>query len=158
MNYSFKRAQCVVKPFSGAKTEDLEHYIIPNLKQQQPGIAVIHAGSNNVTYKRLDTDARLFAENIVEIGKKCIEYGVEHVVISSIFVKENIRLSSLIRRIDDVLCELWSTNNFHFISNDIIFRKQLCGDGVHLREIGTDIFAGNIVHYNNRNILGINQD
>ena len=78
MNYSFKRAQCVVKPFSGAKTEDLEHYVIPNLKQQ--------------------------------------------------------------------------------ISNDIIFRKHLCGDGVHLREIGTDIFAGNIEHYINRNILGIYQD
>ena len=159
MNYSFKRAQCVVKPFSGAKIEDLEHYIIPNLKQQQqPDIAVIHAGSNNVSYKSLDTDARLFAENIVEIGKKCVEYGVEHVVISSIFVKESIRLSSLIRRINDVLCELCSTNNSHFISNDIIFRKHLCGDGVHLREIATDIFAGNIVHYINRNILGNNQD
>ena len=158
LNYSFKRAQCVVKPFSGAKIEDLEHYMIPNLKQQQPDIAVIHVGSNNVSYKSLDTDARLLAENIVEIGKKCVEYGVEHVVISSIFVKESIRLSSLIRRINDVLCELCSTNNFHFISNDIIFRKHLCGDGVHLREMGTDIFVGNIVHYINRNILGINQD
>ena len=103
MNYSFKRSQCVVKPFSRAKIEDLEHYIIPNLKQQQqPDIAVIHVGSNNVSYKSLDTDARLFAENIVEIGKKCVEYGVEHVVVSSIFVKESIRLSSLIRRINDV--------------------------------------------------------
>ena len=157
MNYSFKRAQCVVKPFSGAKIEDLEHYIIPNLKQQQPDIAVIHVGSNNFSHKSLNTDARLFAENIVEIGKKYVEYGVKHVVIS-IFVKESIRLSSLIRRINDALCELCSTNNFHFISNDIIFRKHLCGDGVHLREIGTDIFAGNIVHYINRNILGINQD
>ena len=144
--------------FSGAKIEDLEHYIIPKLKQQQPDIAVIHVGSNNVSYKRLDTDARLFAENIVEIGKKYVEYGVEHVFISSIFVKESIRLSSLIRRINDILCELGSTNNFHFISNDIIFRKHLCGDGVHLREIGADVFVGNIVYYINRNILGINQD
>ena len=59
LNYSFKRAQCVVKPFSGTKIEDLEHYIIQNLKQQQPGIAVIHVGSNNVSYKSLDTDALL---------------------------------------------------------------------------------------------------
>ena len=159
LNYSFKKAQCVVKPFSGAKIEDLEHYIIPNLKQQQPDIAVIHVGSNNVSYKILDTDARLFAENIVEIGKKCVEYGVEHVVISSIFVKESIRLSSLILSINDVLCELCSTNNFHFISNGvIIFRKYLRGDGVHLREMRADIFASKIVHYINRNILGINQD
>ena len=100
----------------------------------------------------------MFAENTVEIGKKCVEYGVGHVVISSIFVKESIRLSSLIRRINDAFCELCSTNNFHFISNDIIFRKHLCGDGVHLREIGTDTFASNIVHYTNRNILGINQE
>ena len=133
MNYSFKRAQCVAKPLD-------------------------HVGSNNASYKSLDTDACLFAKNIVEIGKKCVRYGIEQVVISSIFVKESIRLSSLIRRIDDVLCELCLTNNFHFISNEIIFRKHLCGNGVHLREIGTDIFAGNIVHYINRNILGINQD
>ena len=100
----------------------------------------------------------IWSYNRIISGRNCVEYSVEHVVISSIFVKESIRLSSLIRRINDVLCELCSTNNFHFISNDIIFRKHLCGDGVHLREIGTDIFAGNIVHYINRNILGINQD
>ena len=90
--------------------------------------------------------------------KKCVEYGVSHVVISSTFVKESIRLSSFIRKINDELCQLCLINSFHFVSNDIIIRKHLCGNGVHLRESGTNIFAGNIVNYLNKNILGISQD
>ena len=78
-------------------------------------------------------------------------------VISGIFVKDCIRLSAFIRKVNDELCELCSTNNFHFVSNDNIIRKHLCGDGVHLSDLGTNIFAGNIVNYLNRNILGINQ-
>ena len=158
LNYSFsKRAKCILKPFSGAKIEDLEHYIIPNLQQQKPDIVVIYVGSNNVSYNNLDGDARLLAANVIKIGKKCIEYGVAHVVISGIFVKVSIRLSAFIRKVNDELCELCSTNNFHFVSNDHIIRKHLCGDGVHLSDLGTNIFAGNIVNYLNRNILGINQ-
>ena len=38
-------------------------------------------------------------------------------------------------------------NGFHFVSNDNILRKQLCKDGVHLTDEGTNIFAGNIVDY-----------
>ena len=151
LNYSFsKRAKCILKPFRGAKIEDLEHYIIPNLQQQNPDIVVIHVGSNNVSYNYLDGDARSLAANVVKIGKKCIEYGVAHVVISGIFVKDSIRLSAFIRKVNNELCELCSTNNFHFVSNDNIIRKDLCGDG-------TNIFVGNIVNYLNRNILGINQ-
>ena len=77
-------------------------------------------------------------------------------VISGIFVKDSIRLSAFIRKVNDELCELCPTNNFRFVSNDNI-RKHLCGDGVHLSDLGTNIFAGNIVNYLNRNILGINQ-
>ena len=58
-------------------------------------------------YNNLDIDASILAENIVKIGKKCIDYGVEKVLISSVFVKENIRLSSLIKKVND---ELSTTN------------------------------------------------
>ena len=157
LNQSFQKAKCIVKPFSGAKIEDLTHYIIPNLQQQKPDIVVIHVGSNNAAYNKLHFDPRLLAENIIKIGKTCIEYGVEDVVISGIFVKESIRLSSFIRKVNDELCELCSVNNFHYISNDSIVRKHLCGDGVHLKNIGTNVFAENIVNYLNSTILG-NQD
>ena len=48
----------------------------------------------------------ILAENI-KIGKKYIDYGAEEVVISSVFVKESIRLSSFIRKVNN---ELSTTN------------------------------------------------
>ena len=55
------------------------------LEHGKPDIAAIHIGSNNVSYNNLDIDASMLAENIIKIGKKCIDYGVEEVVISSVF-------------------------------------------------------------------------
>ena len=60
-----------------------------------------------MSYNNLDIDASILAENIIKIGKKFIDYGAEEVVVSSVFVKESIRFSSLIRKVND---ELLTTN------------------------------------------------
>ena len=73
-------------------------------------------------------------------------------MVSSIFVKGSIQLSAIIRKVNDELCELSLKKNFH-ISNDNIIRKHICGDGVHLPEVGTNILGGNIVEFLNDNIL-----
>ena len=156
LNNSFKNAKCVIKSFSGAKIDDLQHYAIPPLEQEKPDIAVIHVGSNNVTYDNLGDDPNVIAEKIIQIGQICIEYGVKDVIISSIFVKHSLKLSAFIRKINDelrVLCELC---NFKFVSNDNIIRKRLCGGGVHLTTSGTNILAGNIVDFIKEFILNVN--
>ena len=71
-------------------------------------------------------------------------------VIFFIFVKEIIRLKSLIRKVNDELRGLCSINKFYFISNDNITGKYLCGDGEHLTE------AGNIVNYLNETVFNVN--
>ena len=40
------------------------------LEHGKPDIAVIHIGSNNVSYNNLDIDASMLAENIIKIEKK----------------------------------------------------------------------------------------
>ena len=60
-----------------------------------------------MSYNNLDIDASILSENITKTGKKCIDYGAEEVVISSVFVKESIRLGSLVRQVND---ELSTTN------------------------------------------------
>ena len=90
-----------MKSFSAAKIQDLEHYETPHLEHDKPDIAVIHIGSNNVSFRNLDTDALILAENVIKIGNKCIYYDLEEVVISSILVKESVRLSSLIGKVND---------------------------------------------------------
>ena len=121
-----------MKSFIRSKIQDLEHYVTPYSEHDKPDIAVIYIGSNNVSYNNLDIDASIFAENIIKIGKKCIDYGVEEVAISSVFI-------NLIRKVNDELCVLCSINKFHFIFNGNITRKYLCGDGAHLIEAGVNI-------------------
>ena len=71
------------------------------------------------------------------------------------FCKKSIRLSSLIRKVNDELRVLCSINKFHFISNDNISREYLWRDGVHLPEAGVDILAGNIENWLNEVVIGV---
>ena len=47
----FNNPKSFVRYFSGAKTENLHHSIIPSLLKEKPGTVVIHVGSNNITYR-----------------------------------------------------------------------------------------------------------
>ena len=106
LNNSFSKAKCIMKSFSGTKIQDLKH-VTPHLEHYKPNIGVMHIGINNMSYNNLDTHASILAGNIIKIGKKCIDYCVEEVVISSVFVIESIRISSLIRKVNG---ELSTTN------------------------------------------------
>ena len=96
-----------MKSFSGTKIQDLKYFVTPHLEHVKPDIAVIHIGSGNMSYNNLDINVSILTTNIIKIRKKCIDYGAEEVVISSVFVKESIRLSSIIRKVND---ELSATN------------------------------------------------
>ena len=43
-----------------------------------------------MSYNNLNIDASILVGNIIKIGKKYIDYGVEEVIISSVFIKESI--------------------------------------------------------------------
>ena len=58
---SFRKAKCIVKSFSRAKIQDLEH-ATTHLENDKQEIAVIHIGSKNASYKYLDIDASMLAE------------------------------------------------------------------------------------------------
>ena len=88
-----------MKLVSGAKIQDLKHYVTSHLEHGKPDIAVIHIGSNNVSYNNLDIDASVLAGNIIKIGKKCIDCGVEEVVISSVFWKIALDLVPLLEKL-----------------------------------------------------------
>ena len=145
-DYSLSNAKSYIKSFPGAKVEELEHYVIPHLQHQKPDATIIHIGGNNINYKDLDAiDENKIADDIINIGIKCASFNSE-VLISSILVKRNYRVSAIIRRVNDKLQELCQLHNFTYISNDEITREFLCEDGVHLIEDGVEILAGNFVN------------
>lgn len=80
-------------------------------KKQKPDISVRHIGSNNVSFRdSVDNESRNAGE-IISIGKTCSSHGSE-VFISLILLKASIKLSAVIRKINDELCVLCTENNF----------------------------------------------
>ena len=68
-------------------------------------------------------DAAIIAGSITQIGRKSVNFGVQHVLTSSVFIKESVRLSSIIRKINDELRFLCSSQNVHFVLKENITRN-----------------------------------
>ena len=54
---------------------------------------------------------------------------------------------------NDSLREKCVLNGFGFISNDNILKTHFWKDGIHLKDLGTNILASNFVDFLNRFIL-----
>ena len=150
---SMNHAKSYIKSHSGAKAWQLAYHIIPALIEQKPDIAIIHIGSNDISYKNLNIDLNELANQIGDIGRTCHQYGVQEIVISSIFAKKGLRLTAKIRQVNDFLKEICLLHNFHYIENNNITVDDLSDDGVHLSDEGNFVFAGNFIDYLNDYIL-----
>ena len=54
-----------VRPFSLAKTSDMEYYITPTKRDFDPGIYILHVGTNDIT---LNGTPKEITEHIVNIA------------------------------------------------------------------------------------------
>ena len=132
----------------------MNHYILPTLHEDQPDVALLHIGSNDINNKTKDKiNTEKLTGDIINIGRSSIDLGVKEVVISLILSKKNIALTRLIRQLNDSLREQCVLNGFGFISNDNILRTYLWKDGIYLEDLGTNILVGNFVAFLNRFLL-----
>ena len=70
------------KHFPGTLSKDLLHYIDPTLEEHWKNI---HIGINAILYDSSSSEQiNLLLQNIKEIGKKCKNYKVKYVFISSL--------------------------------------------------------------------------
>ena len=112
--------------FSGATINRLNHFITPILEEDRPDIVIIHVGSNDITHNSINNiDAKGISKRIIDTGKKCLLYGVKEVIISSIFIKRQFKLTRIIKQVNDHLRDECRSNKFHFISNDNITNECL---------------------------------
>ena len=149
-NNSINDGKAFITGFSGANIKRLDHYITPILEEDRPDIVIIHVGCNDVTFQNLEImDVKDLSKRLIDIGKKCKSYGVEEVIFSSILVKKQIKLTKIIRQVNDALRAECVRNDFHFVDNNNVTREYLYTDGVHLNNDGTRLFAGNLVNFLN---------
>ena len=119
-----------MKSFSGAKIQDIEHYVTPHLEHDKLDIAITHIGSNNVSCDSLDIDVSILAENIIKIGNKCIGLWFRRSGNIFHFYKRKYLISSLIRKVNNkvrVLCAIRKFHLFHMISSlESIYVGMVC--------------------------------
>ena len=107
------------KPFSHhlvVQTADNLITIIPTLVDNKPVVVLMHVGTNDMLSNANNTE---LVNNITNIGLNCKNHRVSKVFISSILIKENLKLNPIIRRVNDQLRKLCEINGFLFINNDM---------------------------------------
>ena len=116
-NKELKNGKTIFRSFNGANTKQLNHYIVPPLVDDKLDAVIIQVGTNDVLENANHED---IARNIIKIGLECKKYGVNDIVISSVLVKRSPKLNAIIRRANEMLCDLCRENGFGFICSDMI--------------------------------------
>ena len=93
-NNSLWEGKAHLNDFSGANIKRLDHFITPTLVEDRPDIVIIHVGSIDITHNAVDQiDVKDIVNRIISIRKKCLSSGVKEVIISSIFIKKQFKLT-----------------------------------------------------------------
>ena len=99
----------------------MNHYILTTLHKDHPDVVFLHIGSNDINYQTNDRiNTEKLTEDIINIGKSCINLVVKEVVASSILPKKNIALTRLIGQVNDSSREQCVLNGFVFVFNENI--------------------------------------
>ena len=53
-NNSFEKTKSLIKSFPGAKTQGLEHYVVPQLNAQKADVSFIHIGRYIINFKGIN--------------------------------------------------------------------------------------------------------
>ena len=118
-----------VRPFSGAKTEDMLDYLVP-LPEKMSDYVILHVGTNNA----IDYEASDIVKKIIQV-KKFIKLRVPNskVIISKPIKRHNNGNASGV--IDEVISQ-FEKLTIDMIGNEKIEKKQLEKRGLRLRGFG----------------------
>ena len=133
-----------VKSFSGAKTSDMKHYIVPTLSTP-PDEIVLHIGTNDIIH----SSAQQIIQNISEIGDIISEASSEtKVTISNIITRsDNVNLNQKIDECNVEIASLVSQKGWSLIDNSNLDSTCLNGSGLHLNKKGIFSLASNIIKH-----------
>ena len=101
---SIPNSRVFVKSFSGVNTNQLGYYVVPVLVDEKLSNVVIHIGSNGITkFNYNNLNAGELAHRIINIGLKCISYGVNIISISSILKRNSFHINQVIYQVNNIL-------------------------------------------------------
>ena len=154
LNNKYVKGSAFIHRFHGGKARHIKHQISTHLDEEWPDIVVIQCGGNDLPTSRQNPKPILeIANHIMDIVEVCRTYNVKEIVVCSVLPREQAFLQLRRKELNDVLRDLCSVQNIHFLDNDrqkekernIVLSKHIDGDGVHLNGEGSDLLRDNIV-------------
>ena len=110
------KARVYVKYFSGANTNQINHYMVSVLVDEKPNNVVIHNGSSDVTKFHCNSvNAEELDHRIRNIGWKS-----SNIAISSISERNSFNINQVIYQLNNILKHLCRLNYFFYICNDLL--------------------------------------
>ena len=124
----------------GAISERLAKHVNIELEYGTPDIAIVHAGSNDLSDK---IEIPEVVDNIRSIAYSCITAGTKTVLISG--MTPRIHLRNEIPALNDALRKMCRENGLYFIDNgNILYGKMhMAYDRIHLNDKGREILIDN---------------
>ena len=98
--------------------------------------------------RECNTDDEIAIE-IMNIGRRCVEFGVETVFISGLTFCNRVEYER-IKHVNRMIGMEAQKNGFIFINNDAINETHSWRDSIHLQENGQIILANNFIYYINK--------
>ena len=123
------------KHFPGALLKDLLHYIDLTLEEQNFEAAINHIGINGILYDSSPRQINILLQNIREIGKKCMNYKVKYVFISSLTFNNRIS-HKLLSKVNETIERVCYENGYYYIENGNVREDDLFNDGLYLQNSG----------------------
>ena len=140
-------ANSLVRPFVGARVEDMHDYIEPNLRAD-PDVILLHIGTNNISDPMYDGELVL-VDKINNLIEK-IEDRLPHVIIIlSLPVCRNDSYYGRVLKFNEKIIEYCEKKLINYIANGNISGDHLNRGGLHLNAHGCKILYNNITSFIN---------
>ena len=144
------KGSAVKRFYPGYTASQLNNKITAHLIADKPDIVIVNVGTNNLTKSnQSDTDTLI---EIVNIVKKCHQFGVKQVFVSGITCRPEYQVA-----IDSInhLIEINAGNyNYTYINNNNITYEHLWWkDNLHLNNEGIKLLKSNFLNYLNRHLI-----
>ena len=113
-----------------------------------PDTLIILAGTNDLAYafrNNEDPDVDSIATSIINTGRYAREKGVKTIYINSIIVRRGYRYKYPRTRLNNIIRAKCEELGFFYIDNEGIRMDDLCEDGLHLNEFGTEKLRTNFL-------------
>ena len=84
INKEVKGGRVYIKAFPGAKSTQLNHYVLPALEEYSYDAAIMHVGINDIKIKRSQRFKSDLPKNVIKVGKICQNHKFGKIFISGI--------------------------------------------------------------------------